>query len=253
MTAAPAPRLPGRLALLALLVVAASGCATASRSGTFAFNAPVPEAADPTATPAVRYAQLDRASCEGELVRRGVPWKHVDEARGVLAPLRLTGPLHGVTFRSGLSALQRVTSPYEIVDCRLVLALDDFAALLAAHGVVEVVHMSMYRPPPRTWPAGKIGSRHDGALAIDAGRLVKGDGTVLDVEKDFHGHIGVATCGPGTGPAPATPAALELREIVCDTADRHLFNVELTPDYNWPHRNHLHLEVTAHVRWFIVH
>ena len=30
-------------------------------------------------------------------------------------------------------------------------------------------------------------------------------------------------------------------------------SVELTPDYNWQHRNHFHLEVTANVRWFLVH
>ncbi len=27
----------------------------------------------------------------------------------------------------------------------------------------------------------------------------------------------------------------------------------LTPDYNYPHRNHFHLEVTAGVKWFVVH
>jgi len=230
---------------------AGSGCSHARQ--TFAFNAPVSAAADPTVTPAFRYANQSRASCEAELTRRSIAFRHVDEARGVLAPLRLAGPLHGVTFHSGLPALQRATSPYEIVDCRLVLALDDFATLLASHDIVEVVHMSMYRPPPHRWPSGKIGTRHDGALAIDAGQFVKRDGTVLDIEKDFHGHIGSTTCGPNTGPSPATPAALELRDIVCDAADQHLFNVELTPDYNWPHRNHLHLEVAANVRWFLVH
>ncbi|MFO0006556.1 MAG: hypothetical protein ACK559_36105 [bacterium] len=27
----------------------------------------------------------------------------------------------------------------------------------------------------------------------------------------------------------------------------------LTPNYNWPHRNHFHLEVTSGVKWYIVH
>jgi hypothetical protein len=31
-----------------------------------------------------------------------------------------------------------------------------------------------------------------------------------------------------------------------------MFNVMLTPDYNWPHRNHFHLEVTAGARWVLV-
>ena len=114
--------------------------------------------------------------------------------------------------------------------------------------------MSGWRPPPaKSWPAGKLGTRHDGALALDAGWFVRRDGTRLDVEKDFHGRIGAKTCGPGTGPSPATPEAIELRNIACEAADAHLFQVELTPDYNWPHRNHFHLEVTPKVKWFLVH
>jgi hypothetical protein len=208
---------------------------------------------DPSVTPAVRYASLDRARCEAELTRRGISFSRVSEARGVLAPVRLTGPLRGVTFRSGLPAAQRATAAIEIFDCRLVLALHDFAAILAKHDVVEVIHLSAYRPPEKTWPNGKIASRHPAALALDAGTFVRRDGSRLDVERDFHGRIGTKTCGPGTGPSPATPEAVALRQIVCDAADQHLFNVELTPDYNWQHRNHFHLEVTAGVRWFLVH
>jgi hypothetical protein len=210
--------------------------------------------ADPTTTPAFRYAQLDRAECEAELARRAIPFTRVEEARGVLAPVRLAGPVGGVTYHTGLPAEQRATSPNEVFDCRLVLALDDFGAILAQHGVVEVIHMSGWRPPrARSWPAGKLGTRHDGALALDAGTFIRKDGTRLDVEKQFHGRIGAKTCGPGTGPSPATPEALELRSIACEAADAHLFQVELTPDYNWPHRNHFHLEVTPNVKWFLVH
>ncbi len=225
----------------------ACACAHSQRpSPTVAFAA-LPDA------PALRYAELDRRSCEAELTRRGVTFTSVEEARGVLAPIRLRGPLHGVSFHSAIPASQRDRSPIEILDCRLALALDDFSTLLARHGVVEVVHMSMYRPPPRGWPQDRIGRRHLGALAIDIGRFVRADGTTLDVEKDFHGRIGATTCGPSAGPKPATPEAVELRDIACETADLHLFNVELTPDFNWQHRNHFHLEVTAHVRWFLVH
>jgi hypothetical protein len=210
--------------------------------------------ADAESAPAVRYGQLDRSSCEAELERRGVPFSRVDEARGVLAPVRLTGPVRGVTFHSGVPASQRATSPYEILDCRLVLALDDFARLLAEHGVIEVIHYSAYRPPSKKLPDGALGSRHPGALALDAAKFRKSDGTVLDVEKDFHGRIGAATCGPkAVSPRPTTPAAVELRKLVCDAADQRLFNVALTPNFNWPHRNHFHLEVTPSAKWFLVH
>jgi hypothetical protein len=209
---------------------------------------------DPTTTPGYEYAQLDRAGCEAELTRRGIPWVSAGEARGVLAPIRLTGPVGGVAYHTGLSLAQRATSPNEVFDCRLVLALDDFSAILVRHDVTEVIHMSGWRPPSaKRWPAGKLGTRHDGALALDAGWFVKRDGTKLDVQKDFHGRIGAKTCGPRTGPWPATSEAIELRNIACEAAEAHLFQVELTPDYNWPHRNHFHLEVTPKVKWFIVH
>jgi hypothetical protein len=206
----------------------------------------------PALAPALRYGRLDRVTCETELERRGIPFSRVDEARGVLAPVRLQGTLHGVTFRTGLPEARRASSPWEIVDCRLALALDDFAAQLATHDITQVIHFSIYRPPIATWPDGKLASRHPGALAIDAGTFVKRDGTRLEVERDFHGHIGATTC-TGSGPHPATPEALELRRIVCDATEARLFNVALTPDYNRPHRNHFHLEVTAGVAWFVVH
>jgi hypothetical protein len=195
-----------------------------------------------------RYAALDRGSCEGELVRRRIPFERVAEARGVLAPVRVTGPIGGVTFRSMLPEKQRRSSPYEIYDCRLVLALDDYARILARHDIVEVVHFSVYRPPPAKMTG--LGRRHAGGLAIDAGLFRTKTGETLSVEKDFHGRIGGKPCGVPTGSLPEK--AKTLRSVVCEAADAQLFNVMLTPDYNWKHRNHFHLEVTAGVRWMFV-
>jgi hypothetical protein len=202
-------------------------------------------------TPAVRYAALDPSACETALAQRGVPFAPVDKARGVLAPVRLTGSLHGVSFHSAIPSSQRPESPFEILDCRLALALDDFAVLLARRGVVEVVHLSMYRPPGRSWPDGRIGGQHGGGLAIDASQFKKADGTLLDVDRDFAGKVGETTCGKSAVQPRAIPSA-ELRSIVCEAAEQHLFTVELTPDYNRQHKNHFHLEVTANVRWFLV-
>jgi hypothetical protein len=241
----------GRAGLAAVMGLGIACAAPSSRAG---FDArsflPTSPAALP---PAERYASLDRPECEAELSRRGVQFARVDEARGVLAPIRLEGPLHGVTYRLNLPEAQRETSPWEIVDCRLALALDDFSVQLTAHDVVEVVHYSIYRPPSSRWPSSKIASRHPGALAIDAATFVKKDGRRLSVEHDFHGRIGARTCEGATKPSPATAEALELRQIVCDAAGARLFNVELTPDYNRAHYNHFHLEVTAGKSWFMVH
>ncbi len=209
---------------------------------------------DPSTAPAVRYGALDKAACEAELGRRAIPFSSVSEALGVLAPVRVNGTLHGVLYRFTLPAAQRATSVYEVIDCRLVLALDDFAQILTRYDVVEVVHLSAWRPPPvKRWPEGKLGTRHPGALAMDMAVFRRRDGTELSVLKDFHGAIGAHTCGPATGPRPKTAEADALRGIVCEAADARLFNVALTPDYNRAHKNHFHLEVTPHVKWFVVH
>lgn len=248
------PPLPNPTAIGGLEANAPSGAGIAADPTETVAPGQIVVPTNPQSTPARRYGSLDRASCEAELGRRKIAFARVPSARGVLAPVRLGTPLRGVTFHTMLPAAQRPTSPYEILDCRLVLALDDFSAILAKHDVVEVIHYSVYRPPSaRRWAQGRIGRQHDGGLAIDAGVFVKKDGTRLDVERDFHGRIGATTCGPNTGPSPATPEALALRQIACEAADAHLFNVELTPDYNWAHRNHFHLEVTPSVTWFLVH
>jgi hypothetical protein len=230
----------------ALAIAIASG-ASHARAG---FGAP--RGAGDYEWPARRYADLDRDGCEAQLAQRGISFVRVEEARGVLAPVRLSGPMHGVSFHSGVPPAQRASSLWEIVDCRLALALDDFASQLSAHDVVDVLHFSIYRPPSASWPADRIASRHPGALAIDAASFTKRDGTKLEVERDFHGHIGAATCGSNASPSPATDEALELRQIFCDAADARLFNVALTPDYNWAHRNHFHLEVAAGAKWSMV-
>jgi hypothetical protein len=210
-------------------------------------NAP----SDAKDTPAYHYAQLSQDDCEAELTSRHIEFVR-ETAIGVLAPVRLTGPLHGVMFRTDQSEKARETSRWEIADCRLVLALDDFTEVLRSHDIVEVRHYSMYRPPSG-WPEGRIGKQHNGALALDAGRFIDSAGNVLDVDKDFHGRIDAKTCGDGAGPKPETPAGLALRAILCEAVDKRLFNVVLTPNYNKPHHNHFHLEVTAGVSWFLVH
>ncbi len=232
-------------------VVAVTAAAARGKPRSHSAHSAVVTPSDATATAAYRYAQLSQDDCEAELVNRHIEFQR-ETASAVLAPVRLTGPLHGVVFRIDAADRVRSASPYEIADCRLVLALDDFAEILSRHDIVEVRNYSIYRPP-HGWPADKRGAQHNGALAIDAGRFIDQAGTVLDVDRDFHGKIGAKTCGDGAAPKPATPAAVTLREILCETVDQRLFNVVLTPNYNRPHKNHFHLEITAGVAWFLVH
>jgi Extensin-like protein C-terminus len=204
--------------------------------------------------PAVRYAALGPAECKAELLARKVPFEEDSEpAPGVLIPVRLTGPVNGVLYRTALSESARKTSPWEVFDCRLVLALYDFGTILDAHQIDEAWIFSAWRPPPDTWEEGRIADRHPGALAVDIQKFHRKGGDWLVVEKDYHGRIRSQTCGPRkAAPRPATRNAMELRAIVCEAAEAHIFNAMLTPNYNRAHKNHMHLEVKAGVTWFLV-
>lgn len=354
-------------------------------------NVPDPTFAQSTA--AYRYANMTNDEALAELDRRGLPYVRVDPEPGVRVPIRLTGRLHGVLIHSGVAPSQRASSPFEILDARLALALDDFTAILEKHDIDEIEHFSMYRPStPRTAtapkqhapalaasakpsvvpakpsadkpPANKVATRgktnlivkpvakakpqappagakkpvistgnkpqpktngaslgksglgpktsgltvekgakqkgagvveetvptekqvelvrmpvtadtpattaqatqststtpvitpgetrHPGGLAIDVGKLRKKDGTWILVATHFHGKIGDRACGPDA-PVPENDEARELRALVCDAMDKHLFTYVLTPNYNAAHADHFHMEIKPGVKWFMVH
>ena len=193
----------------------------------------------PEGSPVLRYAALDRDACEAELTKRSIPFQRAEDIAGVRAPVRLTGPLHGVAVHSPLPTAQRAKSRADLVDCRLAIALDDFAATLAARGIVEVIHLSAYRSSKEGGCTVKYpGEQHCAALAVDVASFTKKDGTRLVVDRDFHGKIGSLTC---TTEAPPN----ELWDIACASAGKQ-FQVILTPNWNAEHHNHFHLELTVH-------
>ena len=203
--------------------------------------APQPEAEPPTAT---RYAALSADACAAALKERGVPHETLGPTHGVAMPVRLTGPLSGIPFRTLLPEKERARSKYEILDCRLLLSLDDLAKQLAAANVVEVFHYSAYRPPPAGWLTGPFGLRHEGGLAMDVAAFRLKNGLALNVERDFGPRRGERLCTPAQIPRSATIASLALRKIVCDAFEAQLFHLTLTPDYDATHRDHFHFEVT---------
>ncbi|XXT24704.1 extensin family protein [Sorangium sp. So ce429] len=256
-------------------------------AGAAPFEKPVWSAASRAAT----YGGLSSDACDREMKRRGIP--HAPAARGaplVDRPVRLTGALHGVTFRGDGVAKPRSTSPFDIADCRLVLALDDLAEFLATRGIAEVVHVSMHRPAPagavtpkkkkkaqakpqaskkapkgagkaakpgghppkKPAPAPARPSQHALGLAIDVAALVKADGTRLEVKADWHGAIGAPPCGPGSEPKEPTPQAIELREILCAVHASGLFNVVLTPNANEAHADHFHFDIKRDAHYFLL-
>jgi hypothetical protein len=205
-------------------------------------------------TSAFRYGALSSEACLREVATRALAVSQVEGThRGLVTPMRITGPLGTVTFRTQFVGEAGEPSVYSLLDCRLVLSLDDFARFLGELDVVEVLYSSAYRPRPESAPERARELRHGGGLAVDVHRFKRADGVWLNVEKDFHGRIGAKVCGTlAKAPAPKTTAATTLRRIACGASERRLFQLVLTPNYDRPHRNHFHLEVTPDVRWYIV-
>jgi hypothetical protein len=138
---------------MAAAIALAVAAATPSAASAYSPFLVVPDPKVAEATPAYRYANMTDAEALAEVDRRGILYQRLDDVPGVRAPIRLTGRLHGVYVHSSLPPEQRVTSPFEILDARLALALDDFCALLERHEIDEITHFTMYRPnvarPPR--------------------------------------------------------------------------------------------------------
>lgn len=236
-------------------------CAVAlSAMGTRAWGQPaetsgltILSAAEAQESKASQYANLEDDAALAELERRHIPFERVASAPGVSCPIRLRGPLHGVSIHSVLPVEERTTSVFEILDARLALALDDFADILSHHDVIELVHFTMYRPTDKDAEETAHGlSRHPGGMAIDVGALRKRTGTKLTVGVDWSPEVGARTCGR-TARKLSTRFGRELQSIACEAADARLFHSILTPHFNRAHHDHLHLEIRPETRWFLVH
>lgn len=214
---------------------------------------PAPEApaiaAPPPLAPLPEGRTVGRTSpqaCLELLAAREVGFEPVDpeDASGVEAPIRLAGPIGGVSLGSPSRAWNN-----EVYDCRLVLALLAWSSELAEAGVVRIDHASSYRPGARVSSGAPSG--HAAGLAVDISRLHRADGSVLDVlELWSSAERGADPCGDGHDD-PDDLATL--RSLVCGAAAAELFQVVLTPHFDATHRNHVHLEVRPDVEWSYVH
>jgi hypothetical protein len=195
---------------------------------------------------AVRYGAEPGEQCLAELALRSVPFSPGPRVPTIDTPVRLTGALRGVRIEMHHPT---AVAPKEgpVMDCRLLLALDDLAIVAADQGIASVRYNSLYRG---RW-ARHPGWRHAAGVAIDVVELVEKDGEVLDVLADFHGAgVGSKTCGP-EAPRPEGKKALALRRFVCALDAAGSFNLILTPHYNRRHANHFHLEVRRDIPWFL--
>jgi hypothetical protein len=206
----------------------------------------------PAGAARVRIGKLSAAECLAELDRLQVPYKRESVESGIATPIRLTGPVGGVVYRG--QGRNPDATPFTLLDCRMALALVELSAILRKHDVVEASHYSIHRPRHRGKSVDSGGrTGHRGGMAIDLAHLKLADGTAISVLKDFKGRRRKPVCGPKAEPG-STPTAKLLREIVCEADERQLFNVLLTPNHDYAHRNHFHMEVRPDgVKWFVLH
>lgn len=197
----------------------------------------------------MKYANLSPGQCRTQLQKERLPHRRVyGGASGIATPLRIDGPLHEVGFRTA-----GPKSKFSLLDCRLLLTLDELAAILAKHGVSEIQVDNLYRPHAHL-PGKKRGrSQHAYGLAMDVTAFTLKDGRRLVVEDHFNGKLGEAVCGADAQLHDETPEALALRNLVCDIAQSGLFHNVLTPNHNTAHHNHLHLDIKRGAKWFGVH
>jgi hypothetical protein len=215
-------------------------------TGSAPFRAPLPDTSRLLAGPAMKNANLSPSACKARLLAEKAPVAFLRSAAGVATPTRILGPLGGITYQTAPASL-----PYGIVDCRLVLTLLDAAPLLRAHDVKSVRIDNFYRKGAKL-PSRRKKSQHAYALAADVVSVTLSDGTLLDVEKDFHGHIGDPVCGPEAKLDSRDPRSLELRNLACDLGRSGLFHHILTPNHDRAHKNHLHLDIARDNQWFCV-
>jgi hypothetical protein len=194
-------------------------------------------------------AALGAEPCFEWLDTLGIDHERDPEVEGaaldqVAAPLRLLGPIAGVTY-----AHVGRSPTHELIDCRLVVALAHWGRLLRAAGVTRVEHMSVFRPEARVNGTAKP-SAHATALAMDTARFHLEDGTELDVLEDWADKKrGAPPCDEREGEPEAQAL---LRRLVCEAVDDDLFQVVITPHHNRAHRNHVHVEIVPDVDWSFI-
>jgi hypothetical protein len=234
------------IAAIAVLVLSTFSSMPASGGSRFAIEPP-----DADQARAFVYASMTSDDCLRELQARRVPFERIEDTKGVEMPIRFTGPIRGVRFRPIFQYQPEEQMHTTIADCRLGLALDDFAGVLAKRGVVEAEYSSMYRR--RGLGAIKPRKRHPGGRAIDIQNVTLKSGEKYSVIGDFYGRVGAQTCGEkAAAPTKDTAGARFWRDVVCDLNATRSFNLLLTPNHDWGHRDHLHMEVRSDIRWLLI-
>jgi hypothetical protein len=182
------------------------------------------------------YSVSSQPECHSQLEAAGVSFETVPEAdaEGVAWPIKMSGPFQGIRVYGG-----KKNAATNYLDCRLALALVEWAPMLERAGVVGLQHFSMYRHDAKIGKTAKV-SGHALGRAIDVGVFEMRDGRKLNVLNDWKNRArGVEPCDA----ASSNDAEKIMRDLICEATDREVFQMVLTPHYNEAHKNHIHLEI----------
>ncbi len=149
-----------------------------------------------------------------------VPYRRVDEKRGVTTPVQVTGPVAGIRYHAGAGL------PF-VCDCRLAVALAWMAPPLRELGVTDVRYSGVY-----VYRLSRVGrlSLHAYGHAIDLHEFRTGASR----------HVVKGGYKKGLDDICSSSAPL-LNQVACRLKRLGLFKEVLTPDYNADHHDHFHL------------
>jgi hypothetical protein len=189
---------------------------------------------------------LTSSTCHALLTELGIRWEDASAEGGSVAaieqPVRIDGSVGVITVRPHGGDPRSI---HAILDCRLVVALHAWGPTLRDAGFVGIEHVSVFRPGARVAGTSRA-SGHSHALAIDALRFVRADGTTFSVLDDWVARTrGADPCAAYDEPTEAR----SLRDAICAGAAAELFEVIITPHHDDAHANHVHLEVVPGVDW----
>jgi hypothetical protein len=178
-------------------------------------------------------------TCLGMLRSQGVEFSEGPSLKGVRTPVTLDGNRFTPRLRP------RGGRPAEM-DCQLAVALVQARPIFRNLGISEMEYSGAYDYRNRRGTS-KL-STHAAGLAIDVHVFHDGD-RKLPVARVFEkaparwraleaGKVGLRSC---IG-EPRTNGARTLRTLACRLRLDQAFRVIITPDDNWDHRDHFHIE-----------
>lgn len=190
---------------------------------------------------------MNTRQCHAYLRQSEVPFTPVSrrEARSVDIPVRISGPIAGVTWRIPWSE-NEATDIHTIWDCRTVAAMVPFTRWLASYGVVEIAYFSSLRGGKAA--LAKPRSQHNVGLAVDFLGFRRAGEDLAKVEQNYRKRR-LRSCPQVAAAPPDRASASEIyHALVCEAVRHGLLHTILTPDHDRAHYNHLHLDLKADQR-----